>query len=41
MSLLGLAQLQQLLQSMHGIQAGPVGEFLVGGDLIFGAFAVA
>ena len=28
-ALLGLAQLQQLLQSIHGIQAAPVGGFLV------------
>lgn len=28
-SLLGLTQLQQLLQSIHGVQAAPVGEFLV------------
>ncbi|HZX96833.1 MAG TPA: hypothetical protein VFE90_20100 [Myxococcales bacterium] len=28
-ALLGLAQLQQLLQSVHGIQAAPVREFLV------------
>jgi len=26
----GLAQLQQLLQSIHGVQAAPVGDFLVG-----------
>ena len=28
-SLLGLTQLQQLLQSIHGVQAAPVGDFLV------------
>ena len=28
-SLLGLTQLQQLLQSIHGVQAAPVGYFLV------------
>ena len=28
-ALLGLAQLQQLLQSIHGVQAAPVREFLV------------
>ncbi|HET7788633.1 MAG TPA: hypothetical protein VFL36_21845 [Myxococcales bacterium] len=30
-ALLGLAQLQQLLQSVHGVQAAPVREFLVDG----------
>jgi hypothetical protein len=29
-ALRGLAQLQQLLQSIHGVQAAPVGDFLVG-----------
>ena len=32
-ALLGLAQLQQLLQSMHGVDAGPVRDFLVGAEV--------
>lgn len=33
MSLLGLSQLQSLLQSMNGVRAAPVADFLVGGAL--------
>jgi hypothetical protein len=32
-SLAALAQLQQLLQSVHGVQAAPVGQFLVGREV--------